>query len=382
MGNYYGGERGVSAGSWSDCFSSSFISASRFLCERKAWAKSNQLNFNFSVTLAALFHPLPSSSHFRPYPRIFPSAPPDSFNALKTRFENFFLSKFSDPIRAEISAFHRNEGGEKKYNIGIEVELDEFQIPRVIKLLLLRNTGEHFFFLFLFGLGERETSLTFRGIGPINPGEIRTIARHRSLFLWSRLIRNCAISSRQIGSTLLISRSFETAFRHSTSGRILVDDPKRGEKRREKRRRLFRCFKRFSTKGRRFIKTAPPLITATNVTNHETARRISSRFSRVGTTRFLHVRYTFHLSRTCSNSDLVVEFICPGLLRNDSPPFHFAAVKNWNFCCFGEIFTVEGELFHPRFSLFLSLSQIHKLEVRYDLWKIFCDLILWIIFSI
>lgn len=89
-----------------------------------------------------------------------------------------------------------------------------------------------------------------------------------------------------------------------------MDDPKGGGKRREQRRRLFRCFKRKIVDLSR-----PSLITATNVTNHETARRISSRFSRVRTTRFLLIRCTFHLSRTCSNSDLVVEFICPGLFE-------------------------------------------------------------------
>lgn len=47
---------------------------SRFLCKRtaatrRAWSKSNQLNFEFPVTLAAFFH-----SPFRLYPRrIFPS---------------------------------------------------------------------------------------------------------------------------------------------------------------------------------------------------------------------------------------------------------------------------------------------------------------------
>lgn len=160
-----------------------------------------------------------------------------------------------------------------------------------------------------------------------------------------------------------------------------MDDPKGGGKRREQRRRLFRCFKRKIVDLSR-----PSLITATNVTNHETARRISSRFSRVRTTRFLLIRCTFHLSRTCSNSDLVVEFICPGLFET-IPTISLCRCKklkrwNGNFCCFGEIFTAEGGLFHPRFSLSLSLSQIYELEARYDLWKIFCDLILWIIFSI
>ena len=74
----YAAVESVSAGSWNDCFSSSFISAShhaRFPCKRRgpatrrAWSKSNQLDFKLSVTLAAFFHPpsLVSPSSYFPF---------------------------------------------------------------------------------------------------------------------------------------------------------------------------------------------------------------------------------------------------------------------------------------------------------------------------
>lgn len=168
--------------------------------------------------LAAFFHPLP-------YPRIFPSAPPDSFNALKTRFENFFSSQSVVPkareIRAEILAFYRNEG-RKKYSIGIGAEHDR----RIFKFLVLLNycycyetraSTFSFFFFFPIRIGGARNEAHISRNWPHKPGrDSNDRETSQPFFLWSRLIRNCAISSRQIGSILLISRSFETASRHST----------------------------------------------------------------------------------------------------------------------------------------------------------------------
>ena len=149
----YAAVESVSAGSWNDCFSSSFISAchhARFPCKRRgpatrrAWSKSNQLDFKLSVTLAAFFHPPSPSSSLSSY---FPFHHRDLMH-LKcvSKISSFFfkkkkLGKQFDLIRNS----DRNEGKERK-NIpsngkivvdekrGKEVKnsIDEFQTRRYL----------------------------------------------------------------------------------------------------------------------------------------------------------------------------------------------------------------------------------------------------------
>lgn len=126
---------------------------SRFLCKRtaatrRAWSKSNQLNFEFPVTLAAFFH-----SPFRLYPRrIFPSiiASPRLMR-LKcvSKISSLIFFKKARPdskflIEGEGKIIPSNDRERKKK----WSSYDEFQILFVFtKLLLLRKTRFSFFLL-------------------------------------------------------------------------------------------------------------------------------------------------------------------------------------------------------------------------------------------
>ena len=186
----YAAVESVSAGSWNDCFSSSFISAchhARFPCKRRgpatrrAWSKSNQLDFKLSVTLAAFFHPPSPSSSLSSY---FPFHHRDLMH-LKcvSKISSFFfkkkkLGKQFDLIRNS----DRNEGRERKNipsngKIIVDEKKGKEKLDRrisnaslFIKLLLLRR---HFFLssirgndIYISGFASSVCERTFRGIGP------------------------------------------------------------------------------------------------------------------------------------------------------------------------------------------------------------------------
>lgn len=157
---------------------------SRFLCKRtaatrRAWSKSNQLNFEFPVTLAAFFHsPFRLSSSYFPFHHRQPA-----FNALKMRFENFFpyffqksSTRFEIPDRGGGENYSLERSRKKKKS---EARTTNF---KYYSYLLNCYCYEKHIFLFFFFFRIRGETIrrysrlrelvfatarrTFRGIGP------------------------------------------------------------------------------------------------------------------------------------------------------------------------------------------------------------------------
>ena len=186
----YAAVESVSAGSWNDCFSSSFISAchhARFPCKRRgpatrrAWSKSNQLDFKLSVTLAAFFHPPSPSSSLSSY---FPFHHRDLMH-LKcvSKISSLIFFKKKNSVNSSTWFEFRIETKEgKRKNIpsngkivvekkGKEVKnsINEFQTRRYLldcyccEVFLSSIRGND---IYISGFANSVCERTFRGIGP------------------------------------------------------------------------------------------------------------------------------------------------------------------------------------------------------------------------
>lgn len=142
------------------------------MCERKAWAKSNQLNFKFSVKCSPRFS-IPSPILVFSLPR-HQTRLTHLKRVSKISFPLKVLFQKLDPIRAEISAFYRNEG-RKKYSIGIGAEHDR----RIFKFLVLLNycycyetraSTFSFFFFFPIRIGGARNEAHISRNWPHKPG--------------------------------------------------------------------------------------------------------------------------------------------------------------------------------------------------------------------
>lgn len=253
---------------------------SRFLCKRtaatrRAWSKSNQLNFEFPVTLAAFFH-----SPFRLYPRIFPSiiASPRLMR-LKcvSKISSLIFFKKARPdskflIEGEGKIIPSNDRREKKS----EARTTNFKYYSYLLNCYCYEKHIFLFFFFFRIRGENDPTLQpasrtrvcdrashISRNWPVNPVRDSNDISLFLLFLWTRFdskLRNFEPTNR---STLLI-------FRNRVVNARMDSGPEGGKKANEGGGQLL-LLNGFRRRAVRFI--APPLITlATNVTNRETAR--------------------------------------------------------------------------------------------------------------